>query len=125
MGGRRDVCGAARLVGASPRAAEAADQALAPVLSPWTAMKEGLLGATLSVSSRSEREEARSHVARWTGSESPEDRRVRALRACRGRRGVRVTAGCRRPAGAGAPRRTPRAAGAGSDRVDDRRAVRA
>src|SRR4051794_2557385 len=76
-------------------------------------MKEGLLGATLSVSSRSEREEARSHVARWTGSESPEDRRVRALRACRGRRGVRVTAGCRRPAGAGAPRRTPRAAGAG------------
>ena len=36
----------------------------------WTAMKEGLLGGTLSVSSRSELEEAHSHVARWIGSES-------------------------------------------------------
>jgi hypothetical protein len=30
-------------------------------------MKEGLLGGTLSVSSRSELEEARLHVARWAG----------------------------------------------------------
>jgi hypothetical protein len=31
----------------------------------WTAMKEGLLGDRLGVSSRSEHEEARSYVARW------------------------------------------------------------
>ena len=36
----------------------------------WTAMKEGLLGDRLGVSPRSEHEEARSHVARWFGSES-------------------------------------------------------
>jgi hypothetical protein len=41
-------------------------------------MKEGLLGATLSVSSRSEREEARSRVARWFGSESTAARRPSA-----------------------------------------------
>jgi hypothetical protein len=39
-------------------------------LSLWTAMKEGLLGDRLGVSSRSEHEEARSYVARWAGSES-------------------------------------------------------
>src|SRR3954466_3641722 len=33
----------------------------------WTVMKEGLLGGTLSVSSRSELEEARLHVAGWLG----------------------------------------------------------
>jgi transposase len=44
-------------------------------------MKEGLLGGTLGVSSRSVLEEARLHVARWTGSESPEDRRVPAVAA--------------------------------------------
>src|SRR3954469_18558125 len=41
-----------------------------------TAMKEGLLGATLNVSPRSEHEEARSHVARWSGSESTPARRL-------------------------------------------------
>src|SRR3954471_1341390 len=45
-----------------------------------TAMKEGLLGATLSVSPRSEHEEARSHVARWSGSESTPARRLPARR---------------------------------------------
>jgi hypothetical protein len=39
-------------------------------------MKEGLLGGTLSVSSRSESKEARLHVARWTGFESSQDRRL-------------------------------------------------
>ena len=39
-------------------------------LSHRTAMKEGLLGDRLSVSSRSEHEEARSYVARWFGFES-------------------------------------------------------
>ena len=39
-------------------------------LLPRTAMKEGLLGDRLGVSSRSEHEEARSYVARWVGSES-------------------------------------------------------
>jgi transposase len=38
-------------------------------------MKGGLLGGTLGVSSRSEREEARSRVARWFGSESTSARR--------------------------------------------------
>ena len=33
-------------------------------------MKEGLPGGTLSVSSESEVEEARTHVARWIGSQS-------------------------------------------------------
>jgi hypothetical protein len=33
-------------------------------------MKEGLLGGTLGVSSRSELEEVRLDVARWIGSES-------------------------------------------------------
>ena len=37
----------------------------------WTAMKVGLRGGTLGVSSRSEHEEARWHVARWIGFESP------------------------------------------------------
>ena len=35
-----------------------------------TAMKGGLLGGTLSVSSKSVQEEAQPHVARWIGSES-------------------------------------------------------
>jgi integrase/recombinase XerD len=39
-------------------------------------MKEGLLGGTLSVSSRSELEEARLHVARWVGSKSPNGERL-------------------------------------------------
>jgi hypothetical protein len=39
-------------------------------LTLWTAMKVGLLGGRLGVSSRSEHEEARSHVARWIGPES-------------------------------------------------------
>jgi hypothetical protein len=43
-----------------------------------TAMKEGLPGGTLGVSSRSEHEEARSHVARWIGSESTSARRLPA-----------------------------------------------
>ena len=37
-----------------------------------TAMKEGLLGGTLVVPSRSESKEARDHVARWAGFESPQ-----------------------------------------------------
>src|SRR3954470_8386704 len=41
-----------------------------------TAMKEGLLGATLRVSPKSELEEARSHVARWVGSQSQASRRL-------------------------------------------------
>ena len=45
----------------------------------WTAMKEGLPGGTLSVSSRSELEEARLHVARWTEPEPKEDRRLAAV----------------------------------------------
>src|SRR3954470_8133925 len=42
-------------------------------------MKEGLFGATLGVSSRSESEEARLHVACWTGSESSQGRRLSAV----------------------------------------------
>ena len=42
-------------------------------------MEEGLLGGTLSVSPRSELEEARLHVARWIGSESQEGRRLSAV----------------------------------------------
>src|SRR3982074_593820 len=54
----------------------------------WTAMKEGLLGGTLHVSPRSESKEARTHVARWPGSESPKGRRLPALRRRRDRRRV-------------------------------------
>ena len=42
-------------------------------------MKEGLLGGTLVVSPRSESKEARLHVARWIGFESPQGRRLPAL----------------------------------------------
>ena len=52
-------------------------------------MKEGLLGGTLGVSSRSEPEEARVHVARWIGSESTQGRRLPARRGGRDRRRVR------------------------------------
>jgi hypothetical protein len=38
--------------------------------------QEGLLGGTLGVSSRSDPEEARVHVARWSGSESAQGRRA-------------------------------------------------
>ena len=58
----------------------------------WTAMKEGLLGGTLSVSSRSELEEARLYVARWIGPESKENRRVPAVAGRRDRRGVGIAA---------------------------------
>src|SRR4051794_13805254 len=44
-----------------------------------TAMKEGLFGATLGVSSRSESNEARLRVACWTGSESSQGRRLAAV----------------------------------------------
>jgi hypothetical protein len=50
-----------------------------PRRSQRTAMKEGLLGGTLTVSSRSEPEEARVHVARWIGSESTQGRRLSYL----------------------------------------------
>ena len=56
-------------------------------------MKEGLLGGTLGVSPRSESEEARLHVARWTGSESPQGRRLPAV----ARRARSSTSGRRRP----------------------------
>jgi transposase len=46
-------------------------------------MKEGLPGGTLSVSSRSELEEAHAHVARWTGSESTPARRLFDFRSWR------------------------------------------
>jgi hypothetical protein len=49
-------------------------------------MKEGLLGGTLGVSSRSELEDARVHVARWTGSESQEGRRLPVVGGPRDRR---------------------------------------
>ena len=65
-------------------------------------MKEGLLGGTLGVSSRSELEEARSHVARWIGSESTSARRLPARRARRAGRGDRGAAGRRRLARPGA-----------------------
>jgi hypothetical protein len=45
-------------------------------LPQWTAMKEGLLGGTLTVSPRSELKEARLHVARWIGFESSQGRRL-------------------------------------------------
>jgi hypothetical protein len=86
-------------------------------------MKEGLPGGTLSVSPRSELEEARHHVARWTGSQStsaerpPGRRRRRGGRADRGRAGRRWAC----PSGHARARR----ACPGGDRVDERRAVRA
>jgi transposase len=61
----------------------------------WTAMKEGLLGGTLRVSPRSESKEARTHVARWVGFESPKGRRLPALRRGRDRRRMGLTAGRR------------------------------
>ena len=80
-------------------------------LSLWTAMKEGLLGDRLGVSSRSEHEEARSYVARWIGSESTSARRLPARRCRRARRAHRRAAGCRRLA---PPRRAAaRASGCG------------
>jgi hypothetical protein len=59
-------------------------------------MKEGLLGGTLDVSPGSESEEARLDVARWTGSRSPQDRRVPVVRRGRGRRWVGLAARRRR-----------------------------
>src|SRR4051794_24647454 len=86
-------------------------------------MKEGLLGGTLSLSSRSEHEEARLHVARWVGSESSAARRLLGRRRRRGGRADGGAAGCRRAA---PPRRPPeRRTGEGGDRVDDWGAVRA
>src|SRR5215216_1147309 len=81
-------------------------------------MKEGLPGGTLSLSSRSEHEEARSHVARWIGSESTSARRLPARRARRIGRGDRCAAGRRRLARPGAAARG--AARASGDRVDER-----
>ena len=81
--------------------------------------------ARSACSPRSELEEAHLHVARWIGSESPQDRCLPAVSGWRDRRGVRVAARCRRPAWPGAPGGASRAAGAGGDRVDDRCAVRA
>jgi hypothetical protein len=49
--------------------AEGAARREPTALSQRTAMKEGLLSGTLSVSSRSELEKANAHVARWIGSE--------------------------------------------------------
>src|SRR5204862_1592688 len=88
-------------------------------------MKEGLLGGTLSVSPRSELEEARLHVARWFGSESAQGRRVSALRGRGARRRVGLAARRRRAARSGGPRRHARAWGAWGDRIDEWRAVRA
>ena len=79
----------------------------------WTAMKEGLPGGTLGVSSRSELEEARSHVARWIGSESTSARCLPALRSRR--------AGRPRPR----RRRTPTACAAWRARLARRQPVRA
>src|SRR3954449_7742945 len=86
-------------------------------------MKEGLLGATLSVSSRSEREEARSHVARWSGSESTPARRLPGRRGGWALGGDGGAVGCRRLARPGRPIGRP--SGARGHRVDERRAVRA
>src|SRR4051794_41982294 len=69
----------------------------------WTATKEGLLGATLSVSPRSEHEEARSHVARWSGSESTPARRLPARRGGWAVGGDGGALGCRRAWGPGPP----------------------
>src|SRR5512132_4593981 len=88
-------------------------------------MKEGLLGGTLVVSPRSESKEARLDVARWIGFESPQGRRLPALRGGRDRRRVGVAAGCRRAARLGREGRDVGAGGAWGDRVDERRAVRA
>jgi hypothetical protein len=56
----------------------ASRQALLPRLQR-TAMKEGLPGGTLSVTPRSELEEARHHVARWIGSQSTPGRHLPAF----------------------------------------------
>src|SRR4029453_7027383 len=68
----------------STGAAVTCARANARSLLSWTAMKEGLLGGTLSVSSRSELEEAHPHVARWIGSESTSVGRLPAQRRGRG-----------------------------------------
>src|SRR3954471_11669060 len=95
----------------------------ASAVSLWTAMKEGLLGGTLSLSSRSELEEARLHVARWAGSESSAARRLLGRRR---RRGGRADCGAAGRRWAAPPRReAARSARPGGDRVDDRGAVRA
>src|SRR5687767_2964072 len=89
----------------------------------WTAMKEGLLGGTLGVSSKSELEEAHAHVARWIGSESTSARRLSARWARQGGWRGGGAAGCRWPARFGRP--SGWSSGARGDRVDERRAVRA
>ena len=80
--------------------AASARVALAP-LAPWTAMKEGLPGATLSVSPESELEEARFHVARWIGSQSQAPGCLPDRRRWRRDRAARRAAGRRRLAAAG------------------------
>jgi hypothetical protein len=72
---------------------------------------------------RSEREGARSDVARWIGSGSTSARRLPARRARRIGRGDGCAAGRRRLARPGAAARG--SARAGGDRVDERRTVRA
>jgi hypothetical protein len=93
-------------------------------LSLRTAMKEGLLGGTLCVSSKSESKEARLHVARWAGSESSQDRCLPDL-GRRDRRRVGLAAGRRRAARARCEGGDAGSDGARGDRVDERGAVRA
>src|SRR4051794_41890197 len=85
-------------------------------------MKEGLLGATLSVSPRSEHEEARSHVARWSGSESTPARRLPARRGGWAVGGDGGAVGCRRLSRPCPPIGPP--SGARPDPVDERSAGR-